>query len=1035
MANTVDTLKNLDSKLLNLLNSAHILVGTSNEEIRAGSIKEKLSSRLKQLEENEYEHETDGNSTVVAESVMQEKPFNTAVREKFVEKCLELLGSLETTLINIIDIKENKKANEPELLGIRDMNLVHTMLEIVISWGIYPCLMTGVGIPISRRTRSRHFQQEFLNNPTNEEAEKRLSPQSRYIYLFKLMQSLIKIAYSPSLKQTMFTTVSSMIRTRHLTDIYSALLQLAYGPLPTSDKSDTHTENKLVIPDKSAIERQHGDFILMRKECINMFGRLFEREDPFRSLEALTMLLGSPLHPAPKWLKNVCGRFLTQILLRPNGVKSVMNFMIGGESEVGLTQFETISKLILSVPAQAKSSEDYFSIICPQLLNILQSTSTLPSLQIPNINNITLPIVKVAAFTIIRMADKFPVITKKFIIANIFSTLWKWWGLTPDDNQSFQHYDSSTDLDPLIMDEQSLQLTIATIHHILVGSEPIPGLLQMFLEDSVVPLYYLYSFTCSSKSFLKNIVSDILLAYFGILNINEGVEGLKEILLRKTKKRIAPNAGDVGEIYFAPGTAGGVVMRLRMVALNFSNIETSIDVNTFVDFLKRISNNELAGDFFMYILNEYTSLQSLQLHEQNSRYFLTLLQLILSMIENLGSVILQKPGQIIAFVNNVLERYHQKISRVKQETNVNKSIFGELDNIVKDIDEEELMEDENEDDEILSLALTLLTSLLAEHKVLSAKDFSLLTLIKNNLSLQNHHSPSIRSLSRNLQLTISAREASSQTSNADKSNEQIRRQEGYKKFQEAMEALQDDILPIKARGLVILKEMVLEKDIIMEEGENLNKVLDIFVNMVQDEESFIYFNAVKGLSALTDIHGEKIMKKLTAIYVDGSQNLDNRLRIGEAILQTIQRCGDVLGKYITALLPPLLFVLNREHNQTLKVSALSIIGCACETSPLALSTWFRDVIDWVLNILDIQKEVEIRRASIVLLLSLFRGISSHSQTIFIIPKDLLERIWRTLKYIEETDKDELIRYYARIGISDLDATSHEELFGSVLPNV
>ncbi|CAG8770964.1 7511_t:CDS:2, partial [Dentiscutata heterogama] len=117
--------------------------------------------------------------------------------------------------------------------------------------------------------------------------------------------------------------------------------------------------------------------------------------------------------------------FLTQILLRPNGVKSVMNFMIGGESEVGLSQFETISKLILSVPAKAKSPEDYFSIICPQLLNILQSTSMLPSLQTPNIDNTTLPIVKVAAFTIIRMADKFPVITKKFIIANIFDTLWK----------------------------------------------------------------------------------------------------------------------------------------------------------------------------------------------------------------------------------------------------------------------------------------------------------------------------------------------------------------------------------------------------------------------------------------------------------------------------------------------------------------------------------------------------------------------------------------------------------------------------------
>uniref|UniRef100_U9TKZ0 Uncharacterized protein n=1 Tax=Rhizophagus irregularis (strain DAOM 181602 / DAOM 197198 / MUCL 43194) TaxID=747089 RepID=U9TKZ0_RHIID len=50
-------------------------------------------------------------------------------------------------------------------------------------------------------------------------------------------------------------------------------------------------------------------------------------------------------------------------------------------------------------------------------------------------------------------------------------------------------------------------------------------------------------------------------------------------------------------------------------------------------------------------------------------------------------------------------------------------------------------------------------------------------------------------------------------------------------------------------------------------------------------------------------------------------------------------------------------------------------------------------------------------ASIVLLISLFRGLASHSQ--------------------KEIDKDELTRYHARIGISDLDITSQGELFGKV----
>lgn len=48
---------------------------------------------------------------------------------------------------------------------------------------------------------------------------------------------------------------------------------------------------------------------------------------------------------------------------------------------------------------------------------------------------------------------------------------------------------------------------------------------------------------------------------------------------------------------------------------------------------------------------------------------------------------------------------------------------------------------------------------------------------------------------------------------------------------------------------------------------------------------------------MTDIHGNKIIEKLGKIYSDDKESLDNRLRIGEALLQTVQRCGDALGTY------------------------------------------------------------------------------------------------------------------------------------------
>jgi hypothetical protein len=114
-----------------------------------------------------------------------------------------------------------------------------------------------------------------------------------------------------------------------------------------------------------------------------------------------------------------------------------------------------------------------------------------------------------------------------------------------------------------------------------------------------------------------------------------------------------------------------------------------------------------------------------------------------------------------------------------------------------------------------------------------------LNLVFDNLEpLQNHSSSSIQSLVRNLRLTISARNASK--SSSLNSEESIQRQESLKKYQEAMDALQDEILPIKARGIVILKEMVLEKDPLMNEDVNLSRVLDIFIQMIQDEERYFY---------------------------------------------------------------------------------------------------------------------------------------------------------------------------------------------------
>lgn len=63
-----------------------------------------------------------------------------------------------------------------------------------------------------------------------------------------------------------------------------------------------------------------------------------------------------------------------------------------------------------------------------------------------------------------------------------------------------------------------------------------------------------------------------------------------------------------------------------------------------------------------------------------------------------------------------------------------------------------------------------------------------------------------------------------------------------------------------------------------------------------------------------------------------------------------------------SLLEPMEAVLgNRETDKHLRVSALSIIGVACQTCPVALTDRLWSLMNWILTILDFEKEVEIRR--------------------------------------------------------------------------
>jgi len=135
-------------------------------------------------------------------------------------------------------------------------------------------------------------------------------------------------------------------------------------------------------------------------------------------------------------------------------------------------------------------------------------------------------------------------------------------------------------------------------------------------------------------------------------------------------------------------------------------------------------------------------------------------------------------------------------------------------------------------------------------------------------------------------------------------------------YQKALTLLQDPLLPVRAHGLLLLRQLASTKSPSPEDPTRLTPALDpalvpgvlsIFLQSIQDEDSYIFLNAVQGLAAMVEGFGKEVLRGLVADYVKGlggvgagaldQGEVDMRVRIGEALGQVVKRCGEALPSY------------------------------------------------------------------------------------------------------------------------------------------
>ena len=111
-------------------------------------------------------------------------------------------------------------------------------------------------------------------------------------------------------------------------------------------------------------------------------------------------------------------------------------------------------------------------------------------------------------------------------------------------------------------------------------------------------------------------------------------------------------------------------------------------------------------------------------------------------------------------------------------------------------------------------------------------------------------------------------------------------------YSRALTYLSDALPPIRAEGLTLLMSLITTSSAILDiPGTSI-----LVLSLLQDEEEFIYLSAIKSLGLLASRHSRTVVKMLVEKYVDQGEEirLDQRLRVGEALLKTVEGLGEAL---------------------------------------------------------------------------------------------------------------------------------------------
>lgn len=483
----------------------------------------------------------------------------------------------------------------------------------------------------------------------------------------------------------------------------------------------------------------------------------------------------------------------------------------------------------------------------------------------------------------------------------------------------------------LSMQGDDIEGQIELLSVITANIDPSPTVYATLFSPIISKLFSMLFFLLETRGdpVLREAINSLISVWARVLTPSELVQGISRVV------------DECPQFKWERSDTGGIRSKIESDDARepVEDMEIQPNPDSVVDWLKQHNRSQATTSLLVLWLDQVNVLRQEPEQDGNFRLqkmIILRLQLILKIIEECGSDIVKEATQTLQFINLALEDapVHMKKTaapntRLSQSLNASGTGLSLNDLKIVDNDQDdmedsvgdEVLEEEAEFPELLGIApseqlqvtgLTLLLALLEGHDDLTVENTPALRSISSKLSkLEEAATETTARLAKDANFILSLRSASARASTSSGEGRDDPLRASRETYQEALKLLQDPILPVRAQGLSILRSLVDSKDALLKTDTALiPAILDIFVHAVQDDDSFIYLSAVQGLSGMVDQFGKDILRRLVSLYVGndpdsvgsgekGVKELDSRLRVGEAMIQVIQRADKslpILGK-------------------------------------------------------------------------------------------------------------------------------------------